>query len=726
MFGRNQQALCIFLLVFVISMAGGANLPGTGADAGRTVIYRDTWGVPHIYAPTVEAGMYAVGWAQAEDRPQELLKNFLRAMGRSASFDGPGALETDQISLLWDHYGVSKRHFARNRPEVQAQIRAFVRGINDFYARHPQDLPRWWGKRKVDEHMAVAFGRFFLYGWSIGQAMGDLRAGGVRPGYDEPSRGSNQWAVSPQRSATGAAILCIDPHLSWWGPSRFWEFRIHAGALRGSGFTLPGCPSIGLGHNERVAWAMTTGGPDTADVYELTLSSDDPANYLYNGQWRNLTQRKVTVTVKGAGDREITLWASHHGPIVAMRQGKAYAARMSYAETVRICEVWHEFHLARDYRGIMAGLNLRQLFPQNVMVADSSGNIYYQRTGRVPKRPSGYDWSRPVDGSTSATEWQGLHPASDHVQLLNPEQGYMQNCNIPPDVMLVKSPLTPDKTLAYLFGSSGGYTNQRGARAVELLEADNSVTATEAQVYALDVRPYGVERWLEVLKQAHARLGDMYDDDPDYLAGIKDLLTWNGELRHDSKGALKYYYWRKQLIQEHGRDTVNEVARRIDYHLAALGKTMPALDLAPEELEAAAYCLAKAMAQLKADHGSLAATYGDTFRVGRDSRSWPLGGGGGDGLTTLRNIGYGREHPDHTRWGNRGQTSTQVILLSQPIQSWTCPPIGQSDRPGSPHYTDQAEKIFSPRKLKPTWWLPEDLAQHVESRQVLDWQVKSE
>jgi len=718
MIGLQQGTRCLALLGLMISLAGGADLPGTGDDAGRTVVYRDTWGVPHIYAPTVEAGMYALGWAQAEDRPEELLKNFLRAMGRSACFDGPGAVNSDQISLLWDHYGVSKQFFARNRPEVQAQIRAFVRGVNDFYAQHPQDLPAWWEARQVDEHMVVAFGRFFLYGWSIGQALGDLQSGGIQPGFDEVSRGSNQWAVAPRRSAEDAAILCVDPHLSWWGPSRFWEFRIHAGPLHGSGFTLPGCPSIGLGHNADVAWAMTTGGPDTADVYALQLNPDDPSKYRYDGQWRNLTRREVTVTVKGVGPQKITLWASHHGPIVALRKGKAYAAKMAYAETVRICEVWHEFHLARDYQGIMAGLNLRQLFPQNVMVADTSGNIYYQRTGRVPKRPAGYDWSRPVDGSTSATEWQGLHASADHVQVLNPSQGYMQNCNIPPDVMMKDSPFSPDKTLAYLYGSSGGYTNQRGARAVQLLQADASVTAPEARRYALDVHPYGVERWLEVLKQAHTQFGDVYGDDEDYAAGIKDLLAWDGALRHDSSAALKYYYWRKQLIQEHGRDAV-DAAQRIDYHLAALGKPAPAIDLADEELEAAAYCLAKAMSQLKADHGSLTATYGDTFRVGRDNQSWPLGGGGGNGLTTLRNIGYDSERPDHTRWGNRGQTSTQIIVLTKPIQSWTCPPIGQSDRSDSRHYTDQAEKLFSPRKLKPTWWLPQDLARHIESREVL-------
>jgi len=716
----RSRALTICVSVWLcVSIAAAADLPGAGADAGKTVVYRDTWGVPHIYASSTEAGLYAMGWAQAEDRPEELLKNYMRAMGESAKFDGPGALQSDIVALLWDNYGVSKRNFNKIRPEIQEHARAFVKGVNDFYAAYPRDIPSWWGDRKVDEFMVVAFFRFFLYGWSIGQVFDDLQAGGIQPGFDQASRGSNQWAVSPKRSAEGAAVLCIDPHLSWWGPSRFWEFRIHAGVLQGSGFTLPGCPYIGLGHNANIAWAMTTGGPDTADVYELTLKQDDPTKYQYDGQWRALTPRQVTIEIKGAPAQKMTLWSSHHGPIVAMRGGKAYAAKMAYAEEVQLAEAWYEFNTAKDYSGAVQAMSLRQLFPQNVMVADTSGNIYYQRTGRVPRRPAGYNWSKPVDGSTSATEWQGLHPASDHLQVLNPPQGYMQNCNISPDVMMVDSPFSPDKTLSYLYGSSAGAINPRGARAVQLLQADSSVTIEKAQAYATDLHPYGIERWLEVLKRADAAYGSSHQSDADYVAGVKELLAWNGELRHDSKPALKYYYWRKQLVEDYGAETVSDAARRIDYYLAALGKPAPQIDLSDEELSAAADSFGNAMARLKADRSSLDATYGDTFRVGRDDASWPLGGGGDYGTTTLRNISYGRERSDHTRWGGGGQTSTEVIVLSKPVRSWTYVPIGQSDRPGSPHYRDQAEKLFSPCKMKPTWWMPEDLAQHIESRTVV-------
>ena len=119
----------VLTLVFV---ASAADLPGAGTDVGRTVVYRDTWGVPHIYAPTAKAGMYAIGWAQAEDRPEELLKNFLRALGESACFDGLKAIQSDTASHLWDHYGTSKRYFDRNRPEIREQIRAFANIQNNL------------------------------------------------------------------------------------------------------------------------------------------------------------------------------------------------------------------------------------------------------------------------------------------------------------------------------------------------------------------------------------------------------------------------------------------------------------------------------------------------------------------------------------------------------------------------------------------------------------------
>jgi len=103
---QGRRRFFVLMAAVALGIAGlafAADLPGGGEDAGKTVVYRDTWGVPHIYAPTAEAGLYAMGWAQAEDRPEELLKNFARAMGESARFEGPDGIEDDTVNHMVDH-----------------------------------------------------------------------------------------------------------------------------------------------------------------------------------------------------------------------------------------------------------------------------------------------------------------------------------------------------------------------------------------------------------------------------------------------------------------------------------------------------------------------------------------------------------------------------------------------------------------------------------------------
>lgn len=713
--------------LLAVGLCGGAlavPLPGTGPDKDKTVIYRDTWGVPHIYSPTVEGGLYAMGWAQAEDRPEELLKNLARGIGESALFGGPGEYLADLRALMWRHYEISKERIGELAPEVRTMLEAYVAGANDFYAAHPADVPAWWGDRKIDIYMVMAFGRMFLYNWSIDDAYEDLKRAGIEPGFEKTERASNQFAISPQRSAEKAPILYIDPHLGFFGVSRFWEFRIHAGALEGSGFGLPCMPYIGLGHNANVAWAMTTGGPDTADVYELTLDPANPLQYKYDDGWKSITQREVTIKAKGGEEKTFPIFDSHYGPIIAMRGGKAYAAKISYADCVRGSEAWYAMNFAKDYRGILAAIETQEIFPQNIMTADTSGNIYYQRTGRVPARPGGYDWTRPVDGSTSKTEWTGLEPVEAHVQILNPPSGYMQNCNISPDGMMMNSPMTLDKYKPELFTDVGygprtGWSNQRGARAVELLHNDASVTAEEAIQYALDLHPFGAERWVKILLEMHESNGAAYDKDADYQAGIADLKKWDFQLKANSTAALKYYYWRKQLMADHGEETMTGVTERIDQLLDYVhGKERTWPEFGGDEAQAGVDSFSAAMQALKSDYGKLDATYGDKFRIGRDDKSWPSSGGGDRpiGMTTLRNVNYSKDRDDKTRWAVSGQTSTQIVVLTQPIQSWTQPPIGQSDRPDSPHYRDQAEKLFSKVEMKPTWWLPKDLKKNIASR----------
>ncbi len=174
--------------------------------------------------------------------------------------------------------------------------------------------------------------------------------------------------------------------------------------------------------NEFLGWACTTGGPDTTDVYVEQTDPTDPRRYRYENGWREMTSKTVTLAVKDAVAPVIrTLERSHHGPILLREGRKAYAVACPYLDQIDL--------VTESYRA------MNQLMEQNVMYADVEGNIRYIRTGRVPIRPAGYDFSRPVPGDTSRSEWLGLHPMNDLVQVLNPPEGYLQNCNIGPDMM---------------------------------------------------------------------------------------------------------------------------------------------------------------------------------------------------------------------------------------------------------------------------------------------------
>jgi acyl-homoserine lactone acylase PvdQ len=693
------------------------------ADAGKTVVYRDEYGVPHLYADTIERGLYAMGYAQAEDRLEELLKNYLRATGEMAAVFGESQVREDAVSRIWDHYGVARRNFGQLRPELRRHMEAFARGVNDYMRDHPAAVPDWWGKRAVDAFMQVAHSRQFMWGWPLGQALGDLRAAGLEADFNVDMRSSNEWVVGPKRTSVHAPILLIDPHLSWWGAQRFWECRLHAGGLHASSFTLPGSIYVGLGHNDHVAWAMTTGGPDTSDIYELTLNPTNHLEYRYDGSWRVLKQRALEIAVKGREQpQRFTVYESHHGPVVARRGDKAYVAKLAYADEVKFGEAFYHFNFATDVRSFRRGLELNQLMPQNVMAADTGGNIFYMRSGRVPIRPAGFDFFKPVDGSTSKSEWKGIHPAQDLYQVLNPPQGYMQNCNISPDVMMPDSPLKPGLKPAYLFGERARGINQRGARAVQLLEADGAVTPEQARAYALDTHCIGFERWLAALGEADRDCGQDLRGNADYQAALGELKAWDGRSDAESTAALKYYYWRQALNRQSGGRPARDLAAKINDLMAVVERRQPkTVALETEAKKALVTALAAGMTVLREEHGRLEVRYGEVFRVGRDDRSWPVGGGSlnEEGMGTLRAIGFERPRADHTRWGTGGQTSTQVVVLGKPIRSWTQPPIGQSDHPDSPYYRDQAEKLFSRAELKPTWYAREELLQHVSSREEL-------
>ncbi len=698
-------ALCVFLI---------SCHPARAGDAEKTeeiTIYRDDFGIPNIFAPTEEGAAYGMGYAQAEDRLEEICRQCRRAEGTMSEVFGPGYVLHDYRQRVWQHRAVAEANYLKLSAKTRALIEAYQAGIQKYMNEHPDEVPAW--APKLEPWQIVALGRYIIWGWPEGDAGGDLFRAGIRPDPVSP-RSSNEWVISAGRTADGFPLALIDPHLGWYGEFRFYEARLYGGELATSGMAIPGLPLTALGHNRYCSVAMTTGGPDAADVYEEELNPANHRQYKYDGKWRDMSVRKEVIRVKDGDkihDKHFEIEYTHHGPVVAHRGDKAYAMKLPYFDEYRLMEQTYLMATAHNLEEMKKALAMFQLMEQNVMVATVDGDIFYLRNGRVPIRPKGYNWKHPVPGNTSASEWLGIHPLHDLVQCTNPWQGYMQNCNVSPEFMIKFSPMVPSRYAdrPYLYNPDNPL-HQRAAMVLELLHNRTKVTVEDAMHVALCPQVYHADLWQAKLVAAWEKADAQTRADVQ-AAKLYDLIVrWNRRNDPDSTGAIAYRYWKDQL---------GEKVRQADRNGRA-----PPEDVTDEQLLKA---LLEGAAALHKRWGRLEVPFGEVYRVGRQGsdRDWPVGGGSIPGMATPRAISFDLRKDGKTFLGRGGQTSTQVVQLRKPPRSWTLLPLGESDHPNSKHWDDQAEKLFSPGKMKPTYFLDKSqLLKHVESKKVLHRPIK--
>ena len=691
---------CSLLFVCSILLSSVAS----NAFSDEATILRDDFGIPHIFTRDLNAAAFASGYAQAEDRLEELLKNYRRANGRFAEVAGPGALQMDLISRAFRHEEISKARFKDVTPKIQRACEAFIAGVKQFMKEHPEKVPSW--AQEIHPCDIIALGRYIIWGWPLGEVVDEMGAAGVRPDVGSAYRGSNQMLISARRSALNAPVAVIDPHLSWYDEFRFYEARIYAGDFAVSGVCILGVPFPSLGHSRYCSIAMTTGGPDTSDVYEEEMNPTNPLQYKYDGNWRDITVRKERIGVK-VGDKvewkDVEFTYSHHGPILGHKNGKAYSAAIPYANEIGLTDQIYAMFTARNLSEMKRAISHLQLMYQNVMVATVQGDIFYVRNGRVPIRAKGVDPSKPIAGNTSTTEWKGIHPFKDLVQITNPESGYMHNCNVTPFAMMEDCPLTPEKYSKYPYIYNASRTeprHQRGEAMTETLEKAEHMTLEQAIEIAFDDHVYHAELWQERLKQVWPGISSSASLDMSAL--YQDVQKWDRHSRSDSTGALSFYAFKKSL----GAD-----ASKVEPHAGITDQSL-------------GKALADGAEWLRTRFGGTPTTYGTYFRVGREggNKTWPVGGGSlrDVGMATPRAISFGQK--GDIMLGRGGQTSTQIVVMSNPPKSYAIIPLGESDHKDSGHWDDQAEKLFSRSIAAPTYFLDRpELMKHVTSTKTLQW-----
>ncbi len=687
-------------------LVSGENQPAIADDAS---LHRDTWGVPHVVANNEAAGFFALGYAQAEDRLEDIYLAIRTGVGRMAEVRGQEFVQQDYMMRLAHNDTLHKTYLQAAPAHLKEAVAAFTAGIQSYIDSHPDEAKEV--AIPIEPWHPLAVGRAMILRWPLGTIMDDLKNGEQRV---KPPMGSNQWAVSPSRSADGSAILLSDPHLTWEGLAVLYEARVHAGDMHMNGYYLIGSPMLAIGHNQSVGWALTTGGPDTSDVYRMKIRMTPSPQYEYDGEWKSMEVKSFAIPVKGGKSISMPALYTHLGPVVGepdVKSGVAYVGASPYFEQTGLYDQFYRIAKSKNVHEVNQALALHQYNEQNVMSADTEGNISYVRNGATPIRPDGFDWSRPVDGTTSKTAWLGIHPQSDLVRIVNPTQGYMQNCNISPANMMVNSPLVPEKYRNYIYNVSWDQNNPRGRRSIELLHNDSSVTREAAKSYAMDVFDRIAGRWQKELRLAWENAAKGLAQNPELKRGVQAILAWDGYFTSEATATSLYKFWRLKCGDQCDLDP--------------MAKDQP---LTVETRTKLLELLLETIGEMQTRYGKWDVKWGEVHVVGRGDKYFPASGT--DFSSGIKDANYSETLLDvHSiadpkkpgRYVANSGSMAMILMFfdKNGVSSFTCTPWGQSAHPESPHYMDQGEGLYGPRKMKPTWWDPAELKLHIKSTKVL-------
>ncbi|MBL8208687.1 MAG: penicillin acylase family protein, partial [Blastocatellia bacterium] len=559
-----------FLLQFPLSAQTQPNLDKL---AQSVTIYRDKFGVPHVYGPTDYSVMFGFIYAQAEDNFWQIEDSYIQAIGRSAEVNGERGLDSDILNRQLEVVKISQAEYQKLSPQVKGFCQATSDGLNYFLSKNPHVKPRLITKfepwhviafRRFAEYQLFIFNKGGLGAKEKRDAIVEVKANGMTSSIaphtpqrleeiaaeltDSAQIGSNTWAITPERSASGHAMLFINPHQPFFGPGQWIEGHLHSDSgWNLSGASFPGSPFPTLGHNEYLGWSHTVNDPDIVDVWaEQFDDPKNPLNYKYGNGYKIATEWTDTIKVKteaGLVTRTFKFRKTHHGPVVALRDGHPLTIRMARYEEGGSFEQRYLMGKAKNLKEFKAAMARNAMAMFNTMYADRDGNIWYLYNAAVPVRDQKYDWSKAVDGSDPGTEWKGYHKLSELPQILNPPSGYAQNCNATPFLATDEGKGNPDaaKFPKYMVTEPD---NARSRTSRRILTGSNKFTFDEWAKAGFDTRvieaetqiPLLVAEW-EKLKSADAARAEKSAE------AIAALKSWNGVSTVDSVPMTVFTLW---------------------------------------------------------------------------------------------------------------------------------------------------------------------------------------
>jgi acyl-homoserine lactone acylase PvdQ len=713
--------LALLALPGLPAAAGAQARPGDLArwerQAGNITITRDTWGIAHVRGKTDADAVFGMIYAQAEDDFNRIEANYLNAMGRLAEAEGDSVIWRDLRMRLFISEDSLKVWYARSPAWLQQLMTAWADGLNFFLARHPEIKPRVL--TRFEPWMALSFTEGSIGGDIERINLRALRAfyGGTPapedPGDPDPLAepdGSNGIAIAPANTAGGHALLLINPHTSFY-------FRDELQMTSDEGLNAYGAVTWGQffiyqGFNERAGWMHTSSGVDNIDEYlEAIVEREGRRFYRYGGEERPVLTVPVTIryrTPAGMAERRFTTYRTHHGPIIRTDQGRWVSVRLMQ-EPIKALTQSYSRTKARDYDEFRRTMELHTNSSNNTIFADAQGTIAYFHANFIPRRDPRFDWTRPVDGSDPATEWQGVLSLEETPTLRNPASGWLYNSNNWP--WSAAGPSSPKRENFPSYVETGREETPRGYHAIRVLENRRDFTIEALRAAAYDSYLPAFERLLPPLIAAWDALPASDSAKSRLREPIAALRAWDFRWSESSVATALAVFWGDTLLRLVAPAASRAGSSPLGYAIAQA--------TAGERLAA----LTAAIAKLTADFGSWRTPWGEINRFQRispdiaphfDDRapSLPVGFVSGN-WGSLASFGA-RAYPGTRRWyGTSGNSFVAVVEFGDRVRAIAVTAGGISGNPASPHFTDQAER-YRTGDLREVYFYPADLARHAE------------
>jgi penicillin amidase len=740
---NHIAALSVSLALIIVCSSATQALAGPGGrkaerriaarseDTARAItIYRDDYGVPHVFGPTDASCVFGYIYAQAEDNFWQIEDSYIRALGRASEVYGERTLNDDLLNHALEIPRLARAEFDRSSPQTKQMCDAVADGLNYFLSRNPQVKPRLI--TRFEPWFIFAFNRLalyqlFIFGKSglrvdeIRKAVREVDSEGApatgattkslieeeqstdnQPDGLEPMIGSNMWAITPQKSASGHAMLFINPHQPFFGPGQWYEGHVHSDEgwdMSGASFFGSGFPTIG--HNQHLGWSHTVNDPDITDLYAEKF--DDSKNHL---AYRYGDDHKLAVewidsvrvrTDKGIETKNFKFRKTHHGPIVAERNGQPLALRMSRLEEGGMIDEWYAMSKSRSMAEFKAAMSRTAVPMFNAVAADRYGNIFYIYNGAVPRRSEKFDWTKPVDGSNPETEWQGYHKMEDLPQLTNPKTGFVQNCNQTP--FTTTSVGNPEKTSFPSYMVREG-DNARAKISRRILAREQKFTFDDWSHAALDT--YVIESEAQIPELA-GEVDKLRQRDParagKLASAIEELRRWNHISSIDSKAMTLFALWFERFTRLRASGAKDDFLR--------------------------ARALEEVINDLQRDFGTWQVAWGEVNRLQRiqsggeleqfsDQRpSLPVAGA--PGWVGIVNNFYTRpEKGQKRRYGVAGTSFVSVVEFGPQVRARSLLVFGENADPQSAHNFDQAQ-LYSKLEFKPAWYSLAEIKSHAKA-----------